>query len=468
MRTEELIFSQLMQNDTYTRKVLPYIKEEYFNTQEDKNFFKIYSRYFSKYGVIPSKHAMLVEFEKLKSAPDVYNGLVDLVGVTTEIVDSPEYIVDTTEAFCKERALYNALKESVLIADGQSQGKNQKTPDAIPSILQEALAIAFSPDVGHEFFDEADARYEYYHLSENRIPLGSKTFNSITRGGFPRKTLNVLLAPPHGGKTLTMCNFAEGALSAGFNVLYITMEMAEFEIGRRFDVNYLDVDFDELMLLPKNTFTSRMDKIRKESRGSLVIKQFPTGAAHAGHFRAYINELKLKKQFVPDMIVVDYMGICASEKYKTSSGANSYTIQKSVGEELRALAIDLDAAVVTATQTNRSGVGNSDVDITATSESFGIPAIADWFAAIITSDELKQQQQTMFKQLKNRYKSLDEPNKFLMGVDVSKMRMFDLDNAGSIPSGPKSKLNTTPAANVDLGHVIKSTHASFDDFNFDS
>lgn len=469
MRTENLIFSQLLTNQDYVRRVIPHIKEEYFNNAEDKIFWKIFHHYFNKHNQTPSKQAMMVEIEHLKNSADVHQSLTTLIKETEEFTENLNFLVDKTEKFCKERALYNALRESVLIVDETSVVKNKKSPEAIPSILQAALSICFDTTVGHDYVSESLERFDYYHMTSARIPSGIGIFDEITRGGFPRKTLNVFLAPPHGGKSLVMVNIAAGAVKAGYNTLYITMEMAEYEIGKRFDVNLMGIDFDTLESMPKQVFENKFNSIVSKSHGKLKIKEFPTGAAHAGHFRALFEELKTKQNYVPDMVVIDYMGICASEKYKASSGANSYTIMKSVGEELRALAIEYNCAVITATQTNRAGVNNSDIDITSTSESFGIPAIADFFSAIINTDELKSLKQIMIRQLKNRYKSLDEPNKFVIGVDYGKMKIFDLENNRPSISGKKetSKLNKQDIT-FDTQHVIKQTVANFDDFNFDS
>jgi replicative DNA helicase len=365
MSIENLIFSQLLINDEYVRVVLPHLREEYFSSQEEKNFIKIYNHFFQKHNKVPSKQAMLLEVEKLKSSAEIYTSMKSIVETTVEFTESLQYLVDSTEKFCKERAVFNALKESVLIVDGQSK---TKTSEAIPSILQEALSICFDTSIGHDYFGEAEERYDYYHLSESRIPSGIRMIDKITKGGFPRKTLNMLLSPPHGGKTLAMTNIGSGALSAGYNVLYITMEMQEKEIGRRFDVNMLDIDFESLEVLPKNTFTSKFKKIQEKSRGKLVVKEYPTGTAHAGHFRSLLSELRTKQNFKPDLIIVDYLSICASEKYKAVGNHNSYTITGSIGIELRALAIEHDAAIISAIQTNRAGVGNSDVDMANTSE----------------------------------------------------------------------------------------------------
>lgn len=414
-----------MSNESYARRVMPHLKDEYFQSQEDKVLFKIYSRYFTKHNAIPSRQAILVDIENLKQSADVYNAVKGVVSESIEFTETEQYLVDATEKFCRDQAIYNALRESVLIADGQSK----MSADAIPSILTQALSVCFNTQVGHDYVSEADLRYEYYHAVEARIPTGSKTFDEVTRGGWPRKTLNVLLAPPHGGKSFVMTNFGVGALNAGYNVLYITAEMSEFEIGKRFDTNMMNVDFDTLQLMTKPIFENKFRSVVEKTKGVLKIKEFPTASAHCGHFRSLLADLKQKQNFIPDLIIVDYMGIISSEKYKAQSGANSYTIQKSVAEELRALAIETNTAVITAVQTNRSGVGNTEVDMTSTSESLGVPMCADVFFAIINTDDLKQMKQLMFKQLKNRYKSLDDPNKFMVGVDYSKMKMFDLDNS---------------------------------------
>jgi replicative DNA helicase len=466
---EEIIFSQLLTNDNYARIVLPHLKEEYFSTQEEKNFLKIYNHFFIKHNKLPSKQAMLLEIENLKSSAEVYTAMKTLVENTVEFTETLKYLVDSTEKFCKERAVFNALKESVLIVDGQSK---TKTAEAIPSILQEALSICFDTSIGHDYFDESSERFDYYHLSESRIPSGIGMIDKITKGGFPRKTLNMLLSPPHGGKTLMMTNIASGALLAGYNVLYISMEMQEKEIGRRFDVNFLDIDFETLEVIPKQTFESKFASIQNKSRGKLVIKEYPTGGAHAGHFRSLLSELRTKQNFIPDMIVVDYLSICSSEKYKTVGNHNSYTITGPIGTELRALAVESDAAVISAIQTNRAGVGNADVDISNTSESMGIPSICDWFLAIINTDELKELNQTMFRQLKNRYAGITDYEKFILGVDTKKQKLFDLDHGSEVANiKPVKQKNSKPADNnkpfdFDMLHTIKPVDTTFDNFNF--
>lgn len=468
MSIENIIFSQLLINDSFSRAVLHHLKDDYFSSQEDKTFLKLYSRFFSKYNKIPSKTALLLEIENLKSSADIYTAMKEMVNRTVEFEETNAYLIDVTEQFCKERALFSALKESVLIVDGQSK---TKTKDAIPSILQTALGVCFDTSVGHDYFDESAARYDYYHLVEARIPTGIPQFDKITKGGFPRKTLNLLLAPPHGGKSLVMSNIGVGAIKAGFNVLTITLEMSDMEFSKRYDVQLMGIDFNTLSVLSKNVFESQFNKIAAQSRGKMIVKEFPTGAAHTGHFRTLLEELKTKQNFVPDMIIVDYLGICASENYKASSGANSYTIMKSVGEELRALAITHNCAIVSAIQTNRSGVGNSDLSMGNIAESLGSAMTADFITAIIVTDELKDLRQMMFSQIKNRYSGINDDAKFILGVDYPKMQLFSLDSGETVPKFDKkkpSKIETSnDILNYDKHHQIKDTASEFSDFNFD-
>jgi KaiC/GvpD/RAD55 family RecA-like ATPase len=462
---EEIIFSKLLHNEEYSRAVLPHLKEEYFSTQGEKTFFKIYEHYFKKYNRLPSKMGMLLEIENIKASADVYTTMKEMINKTVEFDESLPFLIQKTEAFCREKAIYNALRESIIIIDGSSK---TKSPDSIPGILQAALSVCFDTTVGHDYFAESDARYEYYHATEARIPTGIPIFDKISKGGFPRKTLNLFLAPPHGGKSLVMSNVGTGAILHGHNVLVITMEMSDMEFSKRFDVQLLDVDFDTLSVLPKATFDSRFNKLSEKSRGRLMVKEFPTGAAHTGHFRSLLEELKTKQDFVPDMVIVDYLGICASENYKSSSGANSYTIMKSVGEELRAFAITNNCAVVSAIQTNRSGIGNSSLGMDNIAESLGSAMTADFISAIIVTDELKESRQMMFSQIKNRYAGIVDDAKFIMGVDYSKQKLFTLDSGSSVavttPLNNKNKIDSS--FHIDMGHTIQPAVSSFDDFNF--
>jgi len=467
---EQLIFSQLLTNEEFARKVMPHLKDDYFSNSEEKNFLKIYRHFFSKYNKIPSKQAMLLEIEKLKSSAEVYKTLVSFVNTKEEFTETVEYLVSQTEEFCKEKALFNALKESVLIIDGAS--KSDKGKASIPTILSEALSVCFDSSVGHNYIEDAMARYEYYHMTEARVKTGIARIDKITKGGFPKKTLNVILSPPHGGKTFGMVNIGAGALKQGANVLYITNEMAAEEIGRRFDVNLMGIDFDTLAAIPRNVFQSKFGKMVEGARGKLVIKEYATGTATAAHYRALLAELKTKQNFVPDLIIVDYMNICASEFYKNGSAHNSYTIVGSIGKELRALAIESNAALLTATQTNRSGVDNSDVDMTSVSDSAATSMIADFIIAAISTGELKQLNQILWKQIKNRYAGISDDEKFLMGVNMKTQTMYDLDASTpqDIPekkTKPINKGKSVPSeqVSIDLNHKIPPT-ASFEGFNF--
>lgn len=461
MSTENLIFSQLLSNEPYSRKVLMHLKDDYFSTQEEKSFLKIYQHFLKKFNKIPSKNAMILEIENLKSSAELYTATKEIVLRTEPFEESLEWLIEKTESFCKERALFAALKESVLIVDGQSK---TKSTDSIPSILQAALAVCFDTTVGHDYFEDSEKRFDYYHLAEGRIPTGMTEFDKITKGGFPRKTLNLLLAPPHGGKSLVMSNIGAGAVLAGFNVLTITLEMSDMEFSKRYDVQLMDVDFDTLSVLPKNVFASKFQKISEKSRGRMKVKEFPTGVGHTGHFRTLLEELKTKQNFVPDLIIIDYLGICASENLK--SGTDSYTKMKAIGEELRALAITHNCAIVSAIQTNRSGVGSSDLSMVNIAESLGSAMTADFIAAIIVTDELKDLNQMMFSQIKNRYNGIIEWSKFLMGIDYSKMKLFSLENS-SVSSFSKSEKKEETNFDFDKLHMIKPEVGSFDDFNFD-
>lgn len=425
--TENLILSSLITNETYARKVLPHLNEEYFSEKQEKILFDIINKYVSKYNGLPTKNALHIEASNLtldqRTSEEIEKTISALEPSSAE---NTEYLVHITEKFCKDKAIFNAIMKSIKIADGSDK---EFTPEAIPSILTKALAVAFDTSVGHDFIDDADARYEYYHRRENRIPSGLSILDHVSDDGFPRKTLNVVLAPPHAGKTLTMVNIAIGGMHAGYNVLYLTAEMAEEEIAKRFDVNLLNVDFGLLKTMSKQMFMTKTQKLKEKSMGKLKIKEFPTGTAHAGHFKNLIEDLRVKEGFIPDVLVVDYMNICASQRYKAGSSANSYTIVKAIGEELRALAIETNTCLWTATQTTRSGIGNSDIDMTNTSESIGVPAIADFMIAIIDSEELRKMNQLLFKQLKNRYKDKNEKERFVIGIDRSRMKLYDVEES---------------------------------------
>lgn len=444
-----------MTNEEYARRVLPHVKTEYFFTEPEKNLYKIYEEYFKKYNKVPSKQGLLVEIENRKASADDYTELKKLVSGQETFSEDLSFLLTTTEQFCKDRALYNAIKESVLIADSKDK-KGKQTPDAIPTILSKALSISFDTAIGHDYSEDAEARYDYYHKKESRLTTGIQILDFAMKGGPTRKTLNCFIAPPHGGKSMAMVNVGVGALNAGLNVLYITLEMAAEEIARRFDVNILNVDFDQLEMIPKATYINKFSSLKKKAMGTLKIKEYPTGTANAGHFKALLEEYKTKQNFIPDVIIIDYLNLCAPMSGKATD--NSFERIKNVGTELRALMIEQNCVGWTATQTTRGGAGNSDFGIDSTSESFAIPALVDSFFAIIDSDELKKMNQIMFKQLKNRFKDMNELLRFVVGINRSKMKMYDVDNQDLTKKpGAKFVENNSPVIN-------KST--DFDDFNF--
>ena len=354
-----------------------------------------------------------------------YQNAVKKIQELNQVDVEYNWLLDTTEKWCKDRAIYLALLESIKIADG---GDQKVSKDAIPSILQEALAVSFDEHVGHDYVDNALERYDYYHLKEEKIPFDLEKFNLITKGGLPNKTLNVALAGTGVGKSLFMCHFASACLSQGKNVLYITLEMAEEKIAERIDANLLNVNIKDIGSIPESIFTSRIKEIGNKTQGKLIIKEYPTASAHAGHFKALLNELSLKKYFKPDIIFIDYLNICASSRYKGQI-VNSYTYVKAIAEELRGLAVEHDLPIVSATQTTRSGFGNTDVDITDTSESFGLPATADFMFALIATEELEQSGRIMVKQLKNRYNDPTFNKRFTVGVDRSKMKLYNVEDS---------------------------------------
>lgn len=456
---ETNIIRGLIHNETYCRKVLPYIEETYFETNTGKTYHSICKSHFSSYNSCPTRDAVQVAIEGLdglnesefKSLGEVFDGLF------TEGEILVDWLIDETEKWCKERAVYLALLESISIHDG----KSDSTRDSIPSLLTEALAVSFDPHVGHDYLEDYKERYDFYHLKEERISFGLDYFNKITKGGLPNKTLNIALAGTGVGKSLFMCNFASSCLLQGKNVLYITLEMAEERIAERIDANLLNVNIQDILDLPRDTFENRVTNIQKKTQGQLFVKEYPTASAHSGHFDALLKELQLKKSFRPDIIFIDYLNICASSRIRAGSNFNSYTIVKSIAEELRGLAVQYNLPIVSATQTTRSGYGNSDVNITDTSESFGLPATADLMFALISNDELEQMGQIMIKQLKNRYNDLTTYRKFVVGIDRAKMRLFDVEQSAQadiLDSEPTTKYNDEESS-------FKPTK-SFADFTF--
>ena len=426
-RIEKVILRNLVFNEEYLRKVLPFIEPSYFSDRNEKVVFEHIAKYASEYNTLITKEILLIEIEdrrdvsqnEVKSINDTINDLQD-------IECDFEWLSNTTEKWCRDRAIYLALMESIKIADGQDDKKNR---DAIPSILSDALSVSFNRNVGHDYLEDYEERYELYNRKESRIQFDLEFFNKITKGGLPNKTLNIALAGTGVGKSLFMCHHASSVLLDGKNVLYITLEMAEEKIAERIDANLLNVNIQEIVDLPKPIFESKVTNLAKKTQGSLIIKEYPTASAHSGHFKALLNELALKKSFRPDIIFVDYLNICASSRYRGNANVNSYSYIKAIAEELRGLAVEANLPIVSATQTTRSGFASSDVDLTDTSESFGLPATADLMFALISTEELEDMNQIMVKQLKNRYNDPTSYKRFCIGIDRSKMRLYDIDDA---------------------------------------
>ena len=424
---ETTILRNLLFNNDYCRKVLPFIKGEYFENLHEKVVFDEISKFISAYEKLATKEVLLIEAEnRTDITEDTYRIICEYVSSLDDTAADQQWLEDTTEKWCRDRAIYLALMGSIKIADGDDEKKNR---DAIPSILSDALAVSFDNNVGHDYFRDVESRYEYYHKREDLVPFDLEYFNKITKGGLPNKTLNIALAGTGVGKSLFMCHVASSCLLQGKNVLYITMEMAEERIAERIDANLLNVNIKDIQTLPKVMFESKVNNVSKKSQGTLIIKEYPTASAHSGHFRALLNELALKKSFRPDIIFVDYLNICASSRYKGSANINSYTLVKSIAEELRGLAVEAEVPIVSATQTTRSGYGSSDVDLTDTSESFGLPATADLMFALISTEELEQLGQIMVKQLKNRYNDPTMNKRFVVGIDRAKMRLYDVEQS---------------------------------------
>jgi len=424
-RIEKVILRNLVYNEEYLRKVLPFIEPDYFNDRSERVVFEHITKYASEYNSLITKEVLLIEIEDRRDITQ--EEVKNINGTINELEDIEcdlEWLSDTTEKWCRDRAIYLALMESIKIADGQDDKQNR---DAIPTILSDALSVSFNRNVGHDYLEDYEERYELYNKKESRIQFDLEYFNKITKGGLPNKTLNIALAGTGVGKSLFMCHHASSVLLEGKNVLYITLEMAEEKIAERIDANLLNVNIQEIVDLPKPIFESKVTNLAKKTQGSLIIKEYPTASAHSGHFKALLNELALKKSFKPDIIFIDYLNICASSRYRAGSNVNSYSYIKAIAEELRGLAVEANVPIVSATQTTRSGFASSDVDLTDTSESFGLPATADLMFALISTEELEGLGQIMVKQLKNRYNDPTYNRRFVIGVDRTKMRLYDCE-----------------------------------------
>ena len=424
-QVEFLILRNLIFNEEYVRKVLPFIKPDYFEESNHKILFQEIDKFVSQYNDLPTKDTLNIEVQDRKDINETqYKEITKVIDFLEDVPVELVWLIDTTEKWCRNRAIYLALMESIHIADDEDEKKNR---DAIPTILSEALAVSFDNNIGHDYIQNYEQRYDYYHRKEDKIEFDLEYFNKITKGGLPNKTLNIALAGTGVGKSLFMCHVASSVLLQGRNVLYITMEMAEEKIAERIDANLLNVPIQNLTELPKSMFETKVTNLAKKTQGSLIIKEYPTASAHSGHFKALLNELALKKSFRPDIIFIDYLNICASSRYKSGVSVNSYSYIKAIAEELRGLAVEANVPIVSATQTTRSGYGSSDVDITDTSESFGLPATADLMFALISTEELEQLGQIMVKQLKNRYNDPTMNKRFIVGIDRAKMRLYDCE-----------------------------------------
>jgi len=426
-KVEILILRNLIYNEEYLRKVVPFIKADYFEDPIQRTVFEEVSSFVQEYNQPATKEVLCIETEKRSDINDSsFKEITKLISYLEDVPTDFDWLCDTTEKWCRDRAIYLALMESIALADGKDEKKDR---DAIPSILSDALAVSFDTHIGHDYLLDYEARYETYHRKEDKIEFDLEYFNKITKGGLPNKTLNIALAGTGVGKSLFMCHVASGALLSGNNVLYITMEMAEEKIAETIDANLLNVPIQEITDLPKVMFENKVTNLAKKTQGQLIIKEYPTASAHSGHFKSLLNELALKKSFRPDIIFIDYLNICASERYRGNSTVNSYSYIKAIAEELRGLAVEANVPIVSATQTTRSGYGSSDVELTDTSESFGLPATADLMFALISTDELEDLGQIMVKQLKNRYNDPTIHKRFIVGIDRAKMRLYDCEQS---------------------------------------
>ena len=436
-RTEEMILKNLIYDEKYTRKVLPFLKGDYFAEKEDRLLFEQINEFINKYNNLPTKEALIIEFDNRNIKDDDFDGVTGLLAKLEKNEEETDinWLLDTTERFCQDKAIYNAVVASIGILDESKSNTQEK--GAIPELLTDALSVSFDPHVGHDYFLDSDDRFDSYHKSEKKIPFDLDYFNKVTKGGFSVKTLNIILAGTGVGKSLIMCHMASACLSQGRNVLYITLEMSEEKIAERIDANLLNIDLNDLNVLSKQMYESKIENLKKTTKGRLIVKEYPTAAANVNHFRALINELNLKRNFKADIIYVDYINICSSSRIKAGAYVNSYSYIKSIAEELRGLAVESGIPIVSATQTTRSGFTNTDVGLEDTSESFGLPATADFMCAAISTEKLEEVGQILIKQLKNRYSDPTKNKKFVIGIDRAKMKLYDLD-----PSEQKSLVDT--------------------------
>ena len=456
---ERTALTQLVTNEQYARKVLPFMKRDYFSDRIERTVFEEIVKFVDKYNKVPTQTSLEIEVQSRKDLNEnEYKKVVAVIQTLSATDVDFDWLVNTTEQFCKDRAVYNAIVEGIQIIDGKDKDRG---PDAIPSILTDALAVGFDNRVGHDYLLDADERYDYYHTVEEKIPFDLDFFNRITKGGLPPKTLNIALAGTGVGKSLFMCHVAANCMNQGKNVLYITLEMAEERIAERIDANLMNISMEDLHALPKTMYDTKINNIIKETNGQLVIKEYPTASAHSAHFRGLIKELAIKKTFRPDIIFIDYLNICASSRFRGQANVNSYMYIKSIAEELRGLAVETNVPIMSATQTTRSGFSNSDVGLEDTSESFGLPATADLMFALISNEELESLNQIAVKQLKNRYNDPTINKRFVIGIDRAKMRLMDLDEkeqkniTDSNQTEEEDEFDTAAFDNTDFGEGWK-------------
>lgn len=425
---ERTILSGLIGNDDYARKVLPFLTKEYFDDFSERQLYQTIHEYVEQYNGLPTKEALRITLdENDRVNEDTFKAISDIIGeLQYDEKTDLEWLIDKTEKFCQDKAIYNAVRESISVLDGADENKDK---GSIPEMLAEALGVSFDNSVGHDFLEDSESRYEFYHRKEDRVPFDLELMNKITKGGLARKSLSIALAGTGVGKTLFMTHCASANLMEGKNVLYITMEMAEEKIAERIDANLLDVTLDTLKEMPKDVYEKKMNRVKKKTTGKLIVKEYPTASAGSAHFRHLINELRLKKNFHPDIVYIDYLNICMSSRIRMGANVNSYTLIKAIAEELRGLAVECNVPIMSATQTTRSGYTSSDIGLEDTSESFGLPATADFMMALISTEELETLGQLMIKQLKNRWGDLNTLKRFVVGIDRSKMRLFDVEES---------------------------------------
>ncbi|HBZ39051.1 MAG TPA: DNA primase [Balneola sp.] len=455
---EKTTLSELIENEDYARTVLPHMRKDYFSDRNERIIFEEIQKFVEKYNSLPTKSSIEIEIDNRRdlNEQDVKTVLSVVKSLEKDENANFEWLVETTEKFCKDKAVYNAIVEGIQIIDGKDK---ERDIDSLPNILSDALAVGFDNSVGHDYLLDSDERFDFYHTVEEKIPFDLEFFNRITKGGLPPKTLNIALAGTGVGKSLFMCHMAANCMNQGKNVLYITLEMAEERIAERIDANLMNISMEDLHDLPKSMYVTKIGRIKKDTNGQLIIKEYPTASAHTGHFRGLVKELAIKKSFKPDIIFVDYLNICASSRFKGSTSVNSYMYIKSIAEELRGLAVESNLPIVSATQTTRSGFGSSDVELTDTSESFGLPATADLMFALISTEELEGLNQILVKQLKNRYNDPTMNKRFVVGIDRAKMRLYDCEQKAQediIDSGQEEEYNNPE----------EKPKKSFNDFKF--